>query len=87
MISTEPLPYGPWTMGRLGLPINLISACYLGFTCVFLVFPPYQPVTPENMNYAVVVFGAVCVISGLYWVFRGRKVYEGPVVLGGLRDA
>ncbi|KAL4963419.1 amino acid/polyamine transporter I [Aspergillus stella-maris] len=79
MASTEPLPYGPWTMGRLGLPINLISVCYLGFTCMFLVFPPYQPVTPENMNYAVVVFGAVCVVSGLYWFVRGRKVYKGPV--------
>lgn len=45
-----------------------------------MVFPPYQPVTTLNMNYSSLIFGAVIIFSGIYWVFRGRKQYDGPNV-------
>lgn len=78
--SGHEIALGPWSMGRFGFPVNVVSICFLSFTCIFLVFPPYQPVTAENMNYASLVFGAVCIFSGLYWFWRGRKVYDGPVI-------
>jgi choline transport protein len=47
-------------------------------TTVLFVFPPERPVTSENMNYAVAAFGVILLISGMTWIFDGRKNYSGP---------
>lgn len=73
------IPYGPFTLGRMGLPINLISIAYSVILIVFMAFPPYQPVTAENMNYSSVVFAAALCLSLCLWLTIGRKVYRGPV--------
>lgn len=44
------------------------------------MFPPELPVTPANMNYCIVAFGVILLISGGTWIFGGRKTYKGPVV-------
>ena len=67
-------------MGRYGIGVNVLSIGFLAFTCIFLLFPPYEPVTAANMNYASLVFGAVCILSGVYWLCKGRRMYEGPVL-------
>ena len=66
-------------LGRWGLPINLISIAYSIVLIVFAVFPPFQPVTAKNMNYAGVIFGAAIVVSTFTWFGYGRKAYWGPV--------
>ncbi|KAL3444828.1 amino acid transporter [Aspergillus insuetus] len=77
-VTGPQLHYGPFTLGRrLGPVLNILGVVYSTVIVVFLFFPPYQPVTPENMNYACVVFGAVLGCSGVVWVVRGRTVYEG----------
>ena len=73
------IPWGPWTLGRWGLPINLVSMAYSILLIVFMVFPPYQPVRAENMNYASVIFGAAILVSTVLWFVYGRKSYWGPV--------
>ena len=73
------IPWGPWTLGRWGLPINLFSMAYSILLIVFMVFPPYQPVRAENMNYASVIFGAAILVSTVLWFVYGRKTYGGPV--------
>ncbi|KAL3472858.1 putative GABA permease [Aspergillus californicus] len=78
LISHATLVYGPWRMGRFGVAINVVSLVYLIYTSIFMVFPPYQPVTAENMNYASLIFGAVLIFSGVYWVWKGRRQYNGP---------
>lgn len=40
---------GPFTLGRWGTPINIISITWVIFISVVLFFPPTQPVTPANM--------------------------------------
>jgi len=32
------------------------------------------------MNYAIVAFGVILLISGGTWIFDGRKNYKGPIV-------
>jgi hypothetical protein len=32
------------------------------------------------MNYAIVAFGVILLISGATWIFDGRKNYKGPIV-------
>ncbi|KAF5534410.1 HNM1-choline permease [Fusarium mexicanum] len=57
LFRPDTLRWGPWRLGKAGLPINIIAVIYLIYTCIFLLFPPYQPITPVNMNYAPVVLG------------------------------
>lgn len=78
-MGTKTVPYGPFRLGRWGLPINVFSIAYTIVLIVFMVLPPYQPVTAQNMNYASVVFGAVLLLCLFFWVFHGRQNYEGPV--------
>lgn len=85
-VGAKAVPYGPFRLGRWGLSINLISIAYSMVLISFMVLPPYQPVTAQNMNYAGVVFAAVIVVILGTWIFHGRRVYEGPVkeVIDGL---
>lgn len=71
--------YGPFRLGRFGVAVNILSVLYTIFTMIFLLFPPYLPVTAVNMNYAIVILSGVLVFSFIYWLTNGRKVYFGPV--------
>lgn len=77
-LSGEKIVWGPWTLGRFGLAINVFALCYGVFICIFLPFPSQQPVTAVNMNYAAPVFGFVIFLAVIYWFVRGREVYGGP---------
>lgn len=58
--------------------MDQVGICWTILTTVLFVFPPEQPVTPDNMNYAVVAFGVVLIIAVVQWIVDGRKNYEGP---------
>ena len=73
------VPWGPWRLGRWGLPINLFAMAYSILLIVFMVLPPYQPVNAGNMNYASLIFGAAMLMSIVLWFVYGRKAYWGPV--------
>src|ERR1700712_5691471 len=51
-VRGPPLAFGPFTLGRWGIPINLFALSYLVFVIVWMPFPVMQPVTGETMNYA-----------------------------------
>jgi choline transport protein len=74
------LPYGPFKLRKWGVALNVVSILYTVFCCIFLLFPPYRPVTAQNFNYAPVVLGGVLCLSAVYWFWRGRKMYTGPMV-------
>jgi len=78
-IEKRPLPYGPFRLGQWGILINIVSILYTVLLLVFMVLPPYQPVTAKNMNYAAVVFGALLALCAIMWAVHGRRVYTGPV--------
>ena len=45
---------------------------------MLFVFPPALPVTGSSMNYCVVAFAIVLMISVIQWFVDGRKNYSGP---------
>jgi choline transport protein len=47
-------------------------------TTVLFVFPPVLPVTGNNMNYCIVAFAIVLIISIIQWYVDGKKNYSGP---------
>ncbi|KAL1986613.1 hypothetical protein VTN96DRAFT_5991 [Rasamsonia emersonii] len=69
---------GPFTLGRWGTPINIISITWVIFISVVLFFPPTQPVTPANMNYAVCVAAFIAIFSLSWWWLSARRKYTGP---------
>ncbi|KAK2603227.1 hypothetical protein N8I77_009698 [Diaporthe amygdali] len=75
------LTWGPWRLkGLLGIANNIFSCAYLLFIFFFSFWPASREVTPQTMNWAVLVFGAVITFSMLYYVTWARKVYSGPIV-------
>jgi len=80
LVTPQRLTYGPWSLGKFGVIVNVAAVIFTVYTIVFLLFPPFQPVTPANMNYACLVLGAVLLYAAFYWVWKGRKTYNGPVV-------
>ena len=75
----DPVIFGPWTLGRWGLYVNLYAIVFGVFVCIFVPFPTEVPVTPVNMNYCAPVFLGLVVLLGFDWAFRGRNRYTGPL--------
>ena len=72
--------FGPFCMGKLGMVVNLVAVGWLVIAMIFSTFPSFEPVTPQNMNYAVVVMGGWLTIGTVYFAIWGRKKYVGPVM-------
>lgn len=72
------IPWGPFRLGKLGLPTNIFAVVYGVYVIIFLPFLPTQPVTGENMNYAGPVMGAVLLFALVDWFVNGRKRWTGP---------
>lgn len=49
-------------------------------TTTISFFPLFAAVQVQTMNYGVVMFAGVAVISAIYYLVHGREVYTGPVV-------
>jgi amino acid transporter len=77
--TARPIEFGPWTLGKLGIPVNMLAMAFCLFLVIFLPFPTVLPVTAQNMNYASVVFAGVILFSLIDWIIRGRKRYTGPI--------
>ena len=64
----------------LGWAANIIGLVYTIITTVLFVFPPFidPPVTGTSMNYCIVAFAIIILISAIQWITDGRKNFEGP---------
>ena len=75
------LSWGPWYMpGVLGPAVNLFAIIYVLIILFFSFWPPEVPVDATNMNYALLVTGAVLIFSVIWYYAWGRRDYKGPVV-------
>lgn len=76
----EEMFYGPFQLGRAGVPIIILSLAYSAIGIFFSFWPASSEVTAMTMNWSVVVFFGVLIFSLLFWVIYGRKVYTGPLL-------
>ncbi|KAF7627907.1 amino acid/polyamine transporter I [Aspergillus flavus] len=68
-----------FSLGRLGLAINVLSVCWTTIIVIMLFFPLSVPINSENimnMNWAVMMVGAVVILVTADWFFRGRYQYQ-----------
>ena len=83
----ELLPPARWSLGRWGPIINGLSIAYSLFVFFWSFWPNATPVDLESMNWCVVMFVGVGVLSLVMYFVRGRHVYIGPVELIEARKA
>ncbi|KAL2014095.1 hypothetical protein VTN00DRAFT_1620 [Thermoascus crustaceus] len=69
---------GPFTLGRWGTPINIVSIVWVIFISIVLFFPPSKPVTVANMNYAICVAAFIAIFALSWWWLSARRKYIGP---------
>lgn len=79
-IRNEPLPPARWSLGRLGLPINVFAVAYCAFALVMSCFPVTAQFSLDEANWAPAMFGGVLVIGIASFMLHGRRIYEGPVI-------
>ncbi|KAI5460331.1 gaba permease [Mariannaea sp. PMI_226] len=73
--------------GVLGWIMNLVGIITTSLTTVLFLFPPFVPVTVSNMNYCVIAFGFIIVVSTIHWFVDGRKNFKGPLSNSSVIDA
>ncbi|PSK43740.1 Choline transport protein [Elsinoe australis] len=73
-------PPGPFSMGRFGAAVNVVAILWLLLALVFSTFPGVRPVTPQNMNYCIVVMAGWFAFGIVYYVIWGSKTYFGPCI-------
>ncbi|CAG8976647.1 hypothetical protein HYALB_00002163 [Hymenoscyphus albidus] len=76
-----PLVWGPWRVpGILGIANNAFACVYMVYVIFWSFWPSATPVTPESMNYSVLVTGSVIIFSVAYYILMGKNQYVGPLV-------
>ena len=75
------LTWGPWRVpGVFGTMTNSFAIIYIIVIFFFSLWPPTNHPTAATMNYSSLMFGGTMIFSVLYYFFRARNVYTGPVV-------
>lgn len=75
------LKNAPYSLGKFGVPINIITNLWIVLAIVLFCMPTAIPVTPQSMNYASVVFMGFFSISAGWYAVYGRKHFKGPKAL------
>lgn len=92
-VRREPLVHARWSFvtndaegrrgggsfGRYGIYVNGIALAYSLWSFFWSFWPAMKHPTPEGMNWAVVIFGAIMIFAIFNYVVRAHRVYEGPV--------
>jgi choline transport protein len=77
--TLQPLPPARWSLGRYGLPINIIALIYAVWAFFWSFWPNAHDIIADNFNYACVLFVGLMTISAVLYLVHARKVYDGPV--------
>jgi amino acid transporter len=72
------LPSSPWSLGRCGLYVDILAVLLLAPLFVFAMFPGNPSVSADNMNWGVLMFGSVVLLSTIYFFLRGTHHYVSP---------
>ena len=75
-----PLPSRRWSLGTLGLPINIFAFLYSWVALIFACFPVSTPTDPVDANWGPVIWAGVLIIAVISYLVQGRRIYKGPVV-------
>lgn len=72
------IAWGPFRLGKFGVPITLLALLYSFIGWFFSFWPPTAMVTVETFNWSLVVYFGVMLMAMLYYGARARHTYTGP---------
>ncbi|KAJ3506420.1 hypothetical protein NLJ89_g6880 [Agrocybe chaxingu] len=79
---------GPFSLGVMSLPVGIVAIVFMFFMSVVFLFPETPQPRVQDMNYTVVVFGGVMILSLVWYYFPkygGVYWFTGPVATIDLR--
>jgi hypothetical protein len=75
------LVWGPFRCpGILGTIINGYAVIYIAIIVFFSFWPSSMNPTIAEMNWSILAIGGAMFFAILYYIFRARHVYTGPIV-------
>lgn len=75
------LVWGPFRCpGILGTIVNGYAIIYITIIVFFSFWPSKMDPTVAEMNWSILAIGGAMSLAVLYYIFRARHVYTGPVV-------
>jgi choline transport protein len=66
-----------WSLGKLGVPVNVFALVYSLYMGIWLVTPAYLPVDGNTMNYALPINAFVVMAAVVVWFVWARKSWKG----------
>lgn len=72
-------PY--FSLGRWGLLVNLLALMFLVLAFVMIFFPPMRSPNAQSMNWSVVIYAGVLLLSVCYYYGVARTKYIAPIEL------
>ncbi|KAI2627764.1 amino acid/polyamine transporter I [Hypoxylon sp. NC1633] len=80
VIHSDQLVWGPWKLPEpFGVANNIFACAYTSFLLFWSFWPLDNNPSPEQLNWSVVVYGAVIVFSIAWYVVRARHHFKGPI--------
>ncbi|KAF2004153.1 amino acid transporter-like protein [Amniculicola lignicola CBS 123094] len=73
------LPWGPFRLGKAGIPVTVVAMLYTIIGTFFSFWPFTPEVDAHIMNYSSLLYGAAMIFSVTFYFLRARKTYKGPV--------
>jgi len=72
--------WGPFKLGRAGVPITILAMCYSIVGWFFSFWPNFQSISAATFNWSFVVYFSTLIVAMVWWVVHARKYYTGPRV-------
>ncbi|KAG5636325.1 hypothetical protein H0H81_008409 [Sphagnurus paluster] len=81
-MGSKEIKRGPFSLGRLSLPVAATAVTFMAFIIVVFLFPSTPHPSSADMNYTVVVLGGTLFLSIVYFyfpVYGGVHWFKGPI--------
>ncbi|KAK4551151.1 hypothetical protein LTR86_011305 [Recurvomyces mirabilis] len=75
----KPIPKERFTLGSWGIWVNIVALACTAPLTVIVLFPPVPKPTAAEMNWAILVFGVVALLSAGYYAVGGRRNFKPPI--------
>ena len=70
--------WGPFSLGRAGVPITIIALIYSITGWFFSFWPATAMVTVATFNWSLVIYFATLILALIWWAVHARHTYTGP---------
>ncbi|KAK4554253.1 hypothetical protein LTR86_008781 [Recurvomyces mirabilis] len=76
----ETLPPSRYSLGKWGILLNAMAVAYSFYAFFWAFWPQTSPITASGFNWASPIFAITLIGAMIYYQFRARHKYFGPVL-------